>query len=121
LQKDETAQLKNDQVVYSYAVKNSNVTAVTTVAKTASEGVSIAPNPARDQFSLQLSDSKRQIEEVRILSLDGKTRNLFPMEKEAGRSIFVLPTPANDGLYGIQVLFDDASSTFLKLVVKHGL
>lgn len=119
LPKDETAQLKNDQVVYSYAIKNTNVTALTPVVKIAAEGVSIAPNPARDQFSLHLSDSKRQIEGVRILSLDGKTRNLFRTEKEAGKTNIVLPTPSSDGLYGIQVLFDDASSTFLKLVVKH--
>jgi len=125
LPKDETAVLKNDQVVYAYSVKYSNTTAIPKVGKSVNATLSILPNPARDQFSLQTGMLEKQIETVRILSLDGKTLNLFKPEQQTGKNTFVINTtnwsgkPLSDGLYGVLVTFDDHTSMLKNLLVKH--
>jgi hypothetical protein len=116
LPKDETSQLKNDQVVYSYSVKNSNTTALPSLPVRMNPTISIQPNPAGAQFSLQLGSTEKQIDAVRILSLDGKTLNLFKPEQKSGKNTFVLSTTnfegksLSNGLYGLLVTFDPACS-----------
>jgi len=68
---------------------------------------------------------EKQIETVRILSLDGKTLNLFKPEQQTGKNTFVINTtnwsgkPLSDGLYGVLVTFDDHTSMLKNLLVKH--
>jgi hypothetical protein len=125
LPKDETATLKNDQVVYAYSVKNSNTTALPRVGKSVDATLSILPNPARDQFSLQTGFLEKKIETVRILSLDGKMLNLLKPEQRTGKNTLVINTsnwngkPLSDGLYGVLVTFDDQTSVLKNLLVKH--
>jgi hypothetical protein len=123
LPKDETDLLKNDQVIYSYSVKKSNTTALTSTFNGDSP-ISIFPNPADDRFSIQMGNHEKHLESIRILSLEGKSLNLLKPEQQMGSNTNNLNTidfngnRLSNGIYCILLTFDDQSKAYKKLVVK---
>jgi sugar lactone lactonase YvrE/phosphodiesterase/alkaline phosphatase D-like protein len=125
LPRHETAQLKNNQVVYSYSLQkqfDNKLSAVNPSAK--SQTWSYYPNPATDEINLVGNQISETLKLLQIINTQGKVVRHFENRNNNNASSIHLKLVDNAGdaikrgLYIISVMANDGNISYKKLIVK---
>ena len=122
LPKDETPNLKNGDIYYSYTLKTKTVSGINDVSLNSNKtDWNIFPNPATDFFNLSFNQPIDAPYDIRISSIDGRLINHFYNLTNDAKTIKLIDNKGsklNSGLYIVSLLQNNLPISNKLLMMK---